>query len=117
MLSPLTVKPWRKSLRFLCQAFVRKIYGLFLSTRLEDEVLSNSSINPDLLDSAAATPLLRPDVKPMVDGEEICSGPFDRSTVRSKFAFFASPAKGLTNKLVHCSILKIVKPRLEIVKN
>ena len=34
--SPHTVKPWRKSLRILCQDFIRKIYGMFLSTRLED---------------------------------------------------------------------------------
>jgi len=37
--SPRTVKPWRKSLRIFCHDFIRKIYGLFLSTRLEDEVL------------------------------------------------------------------------------
>jgi hypothetical protein len=31
-----TVKPSRKSLRILCRAFIRKICGLLLSTRLED---------------------------------------------------------------------------------
>jgi hypothetical protein len=37
--SPRTVKPSRKSLRIICHAFIRKIYGPLLSTRLEDEVL------------------------------------------------------------------------------
>ncbi len=37
--SPRTVKPWRESLRILCHTFIRKIYGLVLSTRLEHEVL------------------------------------------------------------------------------
>jgi hypothetical protein len=36
--SPRTVKPWRESLRILCHAFIRKMYGLVLSTRLEHEV-------------------------------------------------------------------------------
>jgi hypothetical protein len=34
-----TVKPWWKPLRILCHVFLRKIYGLILSTRLEDEVI------------------------------------------------------------------------------
>ncbi len=41
--SPRTVKPSRKSLRILCHVFIRKIYGLILSTCLEDEVLCNCS--------------------------------------------------------------------------
>ena len=36
--SPHTVKPWRESLRILCHTFIRKMYGLVLSTRLEHEV-------------------------------------------------------------------------------
>jgi hypothetical protein len=36
--SPRTVKPWRESLRIFCHAFIRKMYGLVLSTRLEHEV-------------------------------------------------------------------------------
>jgi len=41
--SPHTVKPWGKSLRILCHAFIRQIYGLLLSTRLEDEMLCSCS--------------------------------------------------------------------------
>ena len=68
--SPGTVKPWRKCLGILGHAFIRKMYGLLLSTRLEDELLCNCTelhINPGLLDSVAATPLLRPDTKPHCD--------------------------------------------------
>ncbi len=41
--SPRTVKPWRESLRILCHAFIRKMYGLVLSTRLEHEVSCSCS--------------------------------------------------------------------------
>jgi hypothetical protein len=34
-----TVKPWRKSLRILCHTFICKIYGLVLSTGLQDELI------------------------------------------------------------------------------